>query len=125
MACGTMVNVRRTVLIVDDHEAFRSSARALLDAEGFDVIGEAADGQEAVEAVAALRPDVVLLDIQLPGLDGLAVAEQLAAAPDPPQVVLISSRDAVAYGPRLRGTPARGFIPKSGLSGEALAALVG
>lgn len=119
------VDVRPTVLIVDDHEAFRSSARALLEAEGFDVVGEAADGQEAVEAVAALRPDIVLLDIQLPGLDGLAVAEQLAAAPDPPQVVLISSRDAVAYGPRLRGTPARGFIPKSGLSGEALAALVG
>lgn len=118
------VDVRPTVLIVDDHEAFRSSARALLEAEGFDVVGEAADGQEAVEAVAALRPDIVLLDIQLPGLDGLAVAEQLAAAPDPPQVVLISSRDAVAYGPRLRGTPARGFIPKSGLSGEALAALV-
>lgn len=125
MACGTMIDVRPTVLIVDDHEAFRSSARALLEAEGFDVIGEAADGQKAVEAVAALRPDIVLLDIQLPGLDGLAVAEQLAAAPDPPQVVLISSRDAVAYGPRLRGTPARGFIPKSGLSGEALAALVG
>jgi DNA-binding NarL/FixJ family response regulator len=120
-----MVDVRPTVLIVDDHEAFRSSARALLEAEGFDVIGEAAGGQEAVEAVAALRPDIVLLDIQLPGLDGLAVAEQLAAAPDPPQVVLISSRDAVAYGPRLRGAPARGFIPKSGLSGEALAALVG
>lgn len=125
MACDTIVDVRPTVLIVDDHEAFRSSARALLDAEGFDVIGEAADGQEAVKAVAALRPNIVLLDIQLPGLDGLAVAEQLAATPHPPQVVLISSRDAVSYGPRLRGTPARGFIPKSGLSGEALAALVG
>jgi DNA-binding NarL/FixJ family response regulator len=125
MPYGTMVDVGRTVLIVDDHEAFRSSARALLEAEGFDVIGEAADGQEAVDAVAGLRPDIVLLDIQLPGLDGIAVAEQLAAAPDPPQVVLISSRDAVAYGPRLRGTPARGFIPKSALSGEALAALVG
>ena len=125
MACGTMVDVRPRVLIVDDHEAFRSSARALLEAEGFDVIGEAADGQEAVETVAALRPDIVLLDIQLPGLDGLAVAEQLAAAPDPPQVVLISSRDALAYGARLRGTPARGFIPKRGLSGEALAALIG
>jgi DNA-binding NarL/FixJ family response regulator len=117
--------VRRTVVIVDDHVAFRASARELLDAEGFDVIGEAADGAEAVEAVAALRPDVVLLDVQLPGVDGLAVAEQLASAPDPPAVVLISSRDAGAYGPRLRETPARGFIPKSGLSGEALTALVG
>ncbi len=117
--------VRPTVLIVDDHATFRTSARALLEAEGFDVIGEAADGAKAVEAVATLAPDIVLLDIQLPGEDGLAVAEQLAAAPDPPAVVLISSRDAAAYGPRLRQTPARGFIPKSGLSGEALAALVG
>jgi DNA-binding NarL/FixJ family response regulator len=114
-----------TVLIVDDHEAFRASARALLEAEGFDVVGEAADGAEAVAAVAALRPEIILLDIQLPDLDGIIVAEQLAAAPDAPAVVLISSRDAAAYGSRLKGTPARGFIPKSGLSGEALAALIG
>jgi DNA-binding NarL/FixJ family response regulator len=114
-----------TVLIVDDHAAFRASARALLRAGGFDVVGEAADGAEAVAAVVALRPEIVLLDIQLPDLDGLTVAEQLAAAPDPPAVVLISSRDATAYGPRLQAIPARGFIPKSGLSGEALAALVG
>jgi DNA-binding NarL/FixJ family response regulator len=117
--------VGSTVLIVDDHEAFRASARALLQAEGFDVVGEAADGAEAVEAVAALRPEIVLLDIQLPDLDGLAVAEQLAAAEDSPAVVLISSRDAAAYGPRLQQASVRGFIPKSGLSGEALAALIG
>jgi DNA-binding NarL/FixJ family response regulator len=117
--------VRPTVLIVDDHAAFRASARALLEAEGFQVVGEAADGAGAVEAVAALRPAIVLLDIQLPDLDGLAVAEQLTAAPGAPAVVLISSRDAATYGSRLQGTPARGFIPKSGLSGEALAALTG
>jgi DNA-binding NarL/FixJ family response regulator len=117
--------MRPTVLIVDDHAAFRASARALLEAEGFDVVGEAADGAGAIEAVAVLRPEIVLLDIQLPDLDGLAVAEQLAGAPDAPAVVLISSRDAAAYGPRLHQTTARGFIPKSGLSGEALAALVG
>jgi DNA-binding NarL/FixJ family response regulator len=117
--------MRPTVLIVDDHAAFRASARALLQAEGFDVVGEATDGAEAVEAVAVMRPEIVLLDIQLPDLDGLAVAEQLAMAPDPPTVVLISSRDAAAYGARLRSTSACGFIPKSGLSGEALAALTG
>ena len=117
--------VRSTVLIVDDHAAFRASARALLEAEGFEVVGEAADGAGAVEAVAVLRPAIVLLDIQLPDLDGLAVAQQLATAPDAPVVVLISSRDAATYGPRLQATPARGFIPKSGLSGEALAALTG
>jgi DNA-binding NarL/FixJ family response regulator len=123
--CGTISSMRPTVLIVDDHAAFRVSARALLQAEGFDVVGEAANGAAAVEAVAVLRPEIVLLDIQLPDLDGLAVAEQLARAADAPAVVLISSRDAAAYGPRLQGTRARGFIPKSGLSGEALAALVG
>ena len=117
-------DVRLTVLIVDDHEAFRSSARALLEAEGFTVIGEAADGNEAVAAVALLRPDVVLLDIQLPGEDGLAVAERIAATPNAPAIVLISSRDARAYGPRLAAAPARGFVPKSGLSGDALAALL-
>ena len=122
---ATIRSMRPTVLIVDDHAAFRASARALLQAEGFDVIGEAANGAAAVEAVAALRPEIVLLDIQLPDLDGLAVAEQLAAAPDPPAVVLISSRDAAAYGPRLQATSARGFIAKSGLSGEALAAMTG
>jgi CheY-like chemotaxis protein len=125
VACATISGMRPTVLIVDDHAAFRASARALLQAEGFDIIGEAADGVGAVEAVAVLRPEIVLLDIQLPDLDGLAVAEQLAAVPDAPAVVLISSRDAAAYGPRLQATPARGFIPKSGLSGEALAALIG
>jgi DNA-binding NarL/FixJ family response regulator len=123
--CGTISSMRPTVLIVDDHAAFRASARALLQAEGFDVVGEAANGAAAVEAVAALRPEIVLLDIQLPDLDGLTVAEQLAGAPDPPAVVLISSRDAAAYGPRLQASPARGFIPKRGLSGEALAAMTG
>ena len=117
--------MRPTVLIVDDHAAFRASARALLQAEGFDVVGEAANGAAAVEAVTALRPEIVLLDIQLPDLDGLTVAEQIATVPNAPAVVLISSRDAAAYGPRLQATPARGFIPKRGLSGEALAALVG
>jgi DNA-binding NarL/FixJ family response regulator len=119
-----MSAVRPTVLIVDDHEAFRASARVLLEADGFDVIGETGDRDGALEAVAALRPQVVLLDIQLPGIDGFAVAAQLAERADPPVVVLISSRDAAAYGPRLQDTPSRGFIPKSELSGKVLAALI-
>jgi DNA-binding NarL/FixJ family response regulator len=112
------------VLIVDDHTDFRRSARALLEAEGFHVVGEAADGSEAIRAVDLLQPDVVLLDIQLPGPDGLTVAEQIGARSDSPTLVLISSRDAAAYGPRLAQSPARGFIPKGALSGEALAALL-
>jgi DNA-binding NarL/FixJ family response regulator len=117
--------VRTTVLIVDDHDGFRESARALLEAEGFTVVGGAADGAAALAAVQRLRPEVVLLDVQLPDVDGFAVAEQLAAAPAPPRVVLISSRDAAAYGPRLDDVPACGFLAKRELSGASLAALVG
>lgn len=120
----TIRRVRATVLIVDDHEAYRRSASALLEAEGFAVVGEAADGAAAMEAVERLRPEVVLLDIQLPDVDGLRVAERLAARRDPPSVVLISSREAAAYGARLDAVPARGFIAKRELSGATLAALV-
>ena len=124
VTCGTINGVGPSVLIVDDHAAFRASARALLEAEGFDVVGEAADAAGALRVVAALRPEIVLLDIHLPDLDGLAVAEQLATLPHAPAVVLTSSRDAAVYGPRVHTVPARGFIPKSALSGDALAALV-
>jgi DNA-binding NarL/FixJ family response regulator len=117
--------MRRTVLIVDDHQAFRESASALLEAEGFEVVGEAADGGAAIAEAERLRPEVVLLDVQLPDLDGFAVAERLTAGPHPPRVVLTSSREAAAYGPRLRATAAQGFITKRELSGQALAALVG
>jgi two-component system nitrate/nitrite response regulator NarL len=109
-----------TVLIVDDHEGFRASARALLEADGFDVLGEAADGRSALDQARRLRPQVVLLDVQLPGLDGFAVAERLAAEPAAPVVVLISSRARGAFRNRLAGTPARGFITKSEFSGECL-----
>lgn len=112
------------MLIVDDHEEFRTAARALLEADGFTVVGEATDGEEAIAAIAALRPAVVLLDIQLPGVDGMAVATRITAQADPPVVVLTSSRDAAEYGPRLARTAARGFITKGDLSGAALARLV-
>jgi DNA-binding NarL/FixJ family response regulator len=116
--------MRATVLIVDDHEEYRRSASALLEAEGFAVVGEAADGAAAIEAAERLRPKVVLVDIQLPDVDGLQLAQQLAATADPPDVVLISSREAAAYGSRLDAAPARGFIAKRELSGAALASLV-
>jgi DNA-binding NarL/FixJ family response regulator len=117
--------VERTVLIVDDHPGFRSAARALLEADGFDVVGEAADGESGLAAAERLRPGLVLLDIQLPDLDGFAVAERLANSQSPPAVVLVSSRDSSAYRRRLAGSPARGFVAKSDLSGAAIAALVG
>jgi DNA-binding NarL/FixJ family response regulator len=113
--------VCHTVLIVDDHAGFRAGARALLTADGFDVVGEAADGEAALEAVRRLRPEVVLLDIQLPGLDGFEVAERLAGGP---AVVLISSRGPEAFRRRLARSPARGFIAKAELSGPCLASLL-
>jgi DNA-binding NarL/FixJ family response regulator len=112
------------VLIVDDFEAFRRLARAMLESDGFEVVGEAADGEAAIEQAAKLSPEVVLLDIQLPGPDGFAVADRLAAASHVPAIVLISSRDVAGYRRRLRASPARGFIPKAELSGERLAALL-
>ena len=121
---GTLRHVEPTVLIVDDHAAFRSLARALLESEGFAVVGEAEDGAAGLTAVEALRPAIVLLDIQLPDLDGFEIAERLAERDDAPAVVLVSTRAAAAYGSRLNSTPARGFISKTSLSGAAVAALL-
>jgi DNA-binding NarL/FixJ family response regulator len=117
-------SMARTVLIVDDHAPFRALARALLQLEGFEVVGEAADAMSALEAVGRLQPSVVVLDVQLPDLDGFEVARRLSQAGDPPAVVLVSSRDSSAYRRRLADSPARGFIAKSDLSGAAVAALV-
>lgn len=114
----------QTVLVVDDHADFQSAARALLEAEGFEVVGQAATGADAVAATDDLHPDVVLLDVRLPDTDGLAVAEQLATLADPPEVVLVSSREAHVYGARLRGSSARGFLVKGELSGDALRRLL-
>jgi DNA-binding NarL/FixJ family response regulator len=116
--------VSRTLLIVDDHAEFRRTARVLLEADGFEVVGEAADGASALDEVERLRPAVVLLDVQLPDLDGFEVAARLALVRDPPRVVLTSSRSVSSFRRRLAQTTALGFIGKSELSGEALAALV-
>jgi DNA-binding NarL/FixJ family response regulator len=113
-----------TVLIVDDHEGFRQTARALLEADGFEVVGEAADGASAIADTQRLHPELVLLDVQLPDLDGFEVAARLAQRSKAPAVVLTSTRSASSYRRRLANSPARGFIAKSELSGEALAALL-
>jgi DNA-binding NarL/FixJ family response regulator len=116
--------VPRTLLIVDDHVGFRQMARRLLEASGFDVVGEACDGLTAVEAASRLRPRVVLVDVQLPDLDGFEVAVRLARLEPAPAVVLTSSRDAVSLRRRLESSPVRGFIPKDELTGAVLAKLV-
>lgn len=112
-----------SVLIVDDHTAFRTFARALLEADGLDIAGEATDGAQAIEAVEMLHPDVVLLDINLPEMDGFEVARRVSR-PGGPVVVLTSSRPASDYGTKLDDSPAVGFLPKNELSGEALRRLV-
>ena len=113
-----------TVLIVDDHPSFRATARALLLAEGYEVVGEAPDGESAVEAAKALRPDLVLLDVQLPDIDGFEVARRLRANGSAPAIVLTSSRDASEFGSLVDESGARGFVPKAELSGAAIAALI-
>jgi DNA-binding NarL/FixJ family response regulator len=114
-----------TVLIVDDHAGFRLLARRMLSAAGYEVVGEAGDGASALESARRLRPGIVLLDVQLPDLDGFEVARRLARAGLGASTVLVSTRDAGAYRRRLSDSPVLGFIPKSELSGPALAKLVG
>ncbi|MBV9006945.1 MAG: response regulator transcription factor [Solirubrobacterales bacterium] len=113
-----------TVLIVDDHPSFRTSARRVLEDAGYQVIGEAHDGQSALAAARVLRPAVILLDVQLPDLDGFEVALQLTASEDAPAVVLTSSREGNEFGGLVAASRARGFLPKDEVSGPALAALL-
>jgi CheY-like chemotaxis protein len=108
-----------TVLIVDDHAGFRLRARKLLEAGGFRVL-EASDGLTALESIASFAPELVLLDIQLPGIDGFEVAERVAANGDGPVLVLTSSRDAADYGHRVATAPVAGFVPKVELSAAVL-----
>jgi DNA-binding NarL/FixJ family response regulator len=113
-----------TVLIVDDHPTFRSFARDLLESEGFEVVGESEDGTSALEAATSLRPDLVLLDVQLPDLNGFDVARRLKADGVPTVIVLVSSRGASDYGDQIESSGAAGFIPKADLSGEGIRALL-
>jgi CheY-like chemotaxis protein len=117
--------VTATALVVDDHASFRRFARRLLEAIGFTVVDEAADGATALAAVRALRPDVVLLDVLLPDTTGFELAETLAAEPQGPAVVLTSSRSAADLGRSLERSSARGFIAKRDLTPATLTALLG
>jgi DNA-binding NarL/FixJ family response regulator len=117
--------VQETLVIVDDHALFRSIAREKLEADGIHVLGEAADGQSALDAIAALRPTIVLVDIHLPDIDGFAVARRVADLNDPPVVVLTSSRPGANLRRRSVDSGAAGFIAKENLSGAAVRILLG
>ncbi len=114
-----------TVVLVDDHAGFRRMTRRMLEASGFEVVAEAADGRSALRSVAALQPDLLLLDIQLPDLDGFVVAGRVAETAADVVVVLTSSRSGTDYGARLSRCNARAFIPKEELSGPVLLGLLG
>jgi DNA-binding NarL/FixJ family response regulator len=109
---------------VDDHPSFRATARVLLEAEGFDVVGEAVDGASALTEAGRLQPEVVLLDVQLPDIDGFDVAARLTGTDDSPVVILVSSRDSSDFGPLVTRSGARGFVPKAELSGDRLQELL-
>jgi DNA-binding NarL/FixJ family response regulator len=113
-----------TVLIVDDHPSFRASARVLLESEGLQVVGEAVDGASALTEAGRLQPQLVLLDVQLPDIDGFDVAARLTGTQPSPAVILVSSRDSSDFGPLVSRSGARGFVPKAELSGERLQALL-
>jgi DNA-binding NarL/FixJ family response regulator len=111
-----------TVVIVDDHTSFRTSARTLLELDGFEVVGEAADGESGLQVAKRLEPELVLLDVALPDTNGFDVAEQLAGGPS--KVILTSSREQRDLGRRVRASGALGFVPKDRLSGPALTDLL-
>jgi DNA-binding NarL/FixJ family response regulator len=112
------------ILIVDDNARFRERARRRLEADGYMVVAEAQDGASALDAASRHCPEVVLLDIGLPDMSGLEVAERLASEPDSPDVILTSTHDAADFGERVSSCGARGFIPKAALSGETIAAVL-
>ena len=114
-----------TVLIVDDHAAFRAGARALLEADGWDVVGEAGDGKTGIDAAHELNPDVVLLDVRLPDTDGFEVAERLLKGGRGPAVILTSSSDDPLYRERAENSGACGFVAKHDVCGAALQRLRG
>jgi DNA-binding NarL/FixJ family response regulator len=123
LAAGQM-RAKRRVLVVDDHAGFRSCASELLQAEGFEVVGEAEDGASALARAAELVPDLVHLDVQLPDLDGFEVAARLLAVNPNLAIVLVSSRDRSAYGPLIEQSGALGFVTKADLSGESIEGLL-
>jgi DNA-binding NarL/FixJ family response regulator len=114
----------QTVLIVDDHPSFLAAARLLLETEGFVVVGVATDGESGVTEALRLAPDVVLLDVRLPDIDGFEVASRLRAAGAPSAVVLTSSRDDSDFGPLIADSGACGFVSKPELSGDAVRAVI-
>ena len=116
--------MRQRMLIVDDNTAFRAAARRLLERGGFVIVAEAANGTEAVQQARTHRPDVALVDVQLPDFDGFEVAERLHRLEPALQVILTSSLDGSDFGLLVAGSRALGFVPKGELAVSAIEALL-
>jgi DNA-binding NarL/FixJ family response regulator len=103
------------VLIVDDQAPFREAARSVVElTDGFEVVGEAETGEASVQAASELQPDLVLMDVNLPGIDGLEATRQiLAAAPGRVVVLMLSTYEYDEYAPRAEEAGAAAYIPKS------------
>ena len=114
-----------TILIVDDHVQFRATARALLECDGFEVVGEAPTGEAGLDAARTLKPDVILLDVRLPDIDGFAMAERLTAGGQGPAVILTSSSDDPLYQDRAMRSGARGFVAKHDLCRPGFSRMLG
>jgi DNA-binding NarL/FixJ family response regulator len=110
----------RTVLIVDDHAGFRATARRVLEAGGYAVIAEAPDGESGVSAAAEARPDLALVDVQLPDFDGFEVTRRIRESGNGARVVLTSSHDRSDFGSLIEDSGASGFVPKADLSAASL-----
>jgi DNA-binding NarL/FixJ family response regulator len=115
-----MCDVLPRIVIIDDDPAFLATVRLLLEAEGFVVAGEALNGLDGVAATGELAPDLVLVDVNLPDIDGFEVVERIAGEEGSPPVVLTSIRSAHDFGNLVERSRARGFITKADITGEAL-----
>jgi CheY-like chemotaxis protein len=119
-----LLEAKVSVLIVDDHPSFRAVAKMVLETDGFAVVGTASDGESGVAATLRLAPDVVLLDVELPDIDGFEVAARLRRAGSATAIVLASTRDGADFGSLVAESGARGFVTKAELTGDAIRALV-
>ena len=116
--------MRPRIVIVDDDPTFLRTVRRVLEAQGFEVVGEAVNGLDGVDATTRLGPDLVLVDVNLPDIDGFEVADRLADGGDATPVVLTSIRSADDFGGLVETSRASAFITKADLTGEALAAFL-
>jgi len=110
------------VLIVDDQPTYREVAREVVSATpGFELVGEASSGEESLDLSRELRPDLVLMDVNLPGIDGMEATRQITQSSQPPIVFLISTYESEEYSKRAEECGAAGFIPKSDFDPDVLA----